>query len=192
MPSITRLLLAGLGALSVAAAGSSDLANVNNILDYVYPDPSDRPKTCAPIPGGSVINRCENGTRPILEIQSLTIDPYPLEPGHTNFNMVYRLRKDIPQGSTLKLTSFSDEKGIFDGELDLCQYFMFGNIFCPVDVTPPDEMKEMKQVLEVPDDAPEGIYSFLATAYTPEGEEIIQLAANIDLRNPKLTHHDDL
>lgn len=176
------------------AAAGSNLANVQNILDYIYTDDSNQtpPRICSPIPGGSIVNRCENSTKPILEIQSLTIDPYPLVPGHTTFKMVYRLRKDIPSGSTLKLTSFSGDKGIFDGELDLCEYFMFGNIFCPVEVTPPDEMKEMKQVLEVPEDAPPGIYSFMATAYTPDNEEIIRLAANIDLRNPMLSHHDDL
>jgi len=167
---------------------------VTKLLQLAYKDNLiETPKDCKPLGGGSVVNICNNGTDPLMKISSLTIEPYPLTPGHTVFHMVYKLTKTIPKGTILHLSSFADDKPIYSGPIDLCEYLPFANIYCPVQ--PTDEWIKMKQVLEIPDDVPPAIYSFVATAVDIDGELVMRMAANIDLRNDDLkrrVHGDDL
>ncbi|ANB15156.1 hypothetical protein AWJ20_2780 [Sugiyamaella lignohabitans] len=169
--------------------------DISNILDQVFKNMKyQAPKDCKPLPGGSIVNVCNNGTDPLLKIKEFTIDPYPLVPGHVTFNMIYELEKEIPQGTYLRITSFSEDGPIFDGQVDFCQYATFAEIKCPVPAS--NEPLHMKQVLEVPDDVPRGVYSFFFTAWSPDNELFTGIAANMQIDNKKLfipsVHGDDL
>lgn len=182
-----------LAALCSAKKAKTKEVPIDDLLKLAYSiNPTDAPKDCALLPGNEAVYRCNNGTSPLLKISSFTIDKYPLTPGHTNFNMVYKLTDTIEKGSTLHIRSYSDmHEEIFDGEVDLCDYLTFANIECPVSIT--DGFTQMKQTLEIPDDVPPGVYSFVATARNHKGEEFIRVASNINLENKHYgIQHDEL
>lgn len=128
----------------------------------------------------------------LMKVAALDINPYPLAPGHVQFKLTYKLYEDVPKGSKLELTSFADDdQPFYDGELDLCEWVAYGRVQCPIPKTVGFE--DMKQTLEVPDDANPGNFSFFGRAMTPDNREIVQFAGIVELVNPSsAVHGDDL
>lgn len=165
--------------LALGDAVDEDLSFPKKLAQRFFPSAQDAPNFVS-LPNSPYIAVADNDTA-ILKIWDLKISHYPLKQGRITFWLDNFLTHDIPKDSNMELVSFVKDELLFNGTLPVCDYLVFANMHCPVKAD--SKKKTTKHVLQVPEQAGDGSLSFKAKVTNPEGELIIHVAGEIDLKN---------
>lgn len=161
--------------------------SIEELVKMAYPDTYQDIEPFKPLPGSPWAYVSGNDSS-ILRIHDLSTTSYPLYPGEVGFGLENSLMEEFPEGTETQIVFFEGNVMTANTTFDMCQYMVFGELFCPL----PKHLsaESINRTLIIPNNVKAAQYSFIATAISPEKKLVARFAAMIDLMENAPVHDE--